>query len=158
MQTSETNTHSVSNRKHERERDMRHWLAVLVLTLAGCASGSAIVTGPKLPPTEPEQVQILLEAPSSEFEIIGLVEARSDVEFTRQAASDRAIEELKKQAAKIGANAVVLTGTGEKSSSVLIGGNTTTTTIGNTSFGNTSFYVIEEETIIVKGTAIFIDK
>ena len=30
MQTSETNTHSVSNRKYERERDMRHWLAVRI--------------------------------------------------------------------------------------------------------------------------------
>ena len=131
------------------------FLTVLTLILVGCASGSAIVTGLRLPPTDPEQVQILLEQPAIEFKIVGLVEARSDVEFTRQGASDRAIKELKKQAAKIGATAVVLTGTGEKSSIVPIGGNTTTTTIGNTSFGNTNFYVIEEETIstIQKGFA-----
>jgi hypothetical protein len=49
-----------------------------------------------------------------QFEHIGIVKAEAEEVITQQEAMDRAVEELKKQAAKIGANGVLLGGMGEK--------------------------------------------
>jgi hypothetical protein len=82
---------------------------------SGCATGSAVVTGEARLPIDPSQVKLYLDPPP-EYETIGLVESSSDVEFSSQAAMDRATNELKEQAAKIGANGVVLLGTASQSS------------------------------------------
>ncbi len=88
-------------------------IALSFLTvLFGCATGSSIVTGKVRPAISPSEVKIYLDPPS-QYETIGLVEASSDVEFSTQAAQDRAINELKAQAAKIGANGVLLLNTGD---------------------------------------------
>jgi hypothetical protein len=79
--------------------------------LVGCATGSSIVTGKVKPAISPGEVKIYLDPPS-QYDTIGIVEASSDVEFSTQAAQDRVINELKAQAAKIGANGVVLINTG----------------------------------------------
>ena len=79
--------------------------------LVGCATGSSIVTGKVKPAISPGEVKIYLYPPS-QYDTIGIVEASSDVEFSTQAAQDRVINELKAQAAKIGANGVVLINTG----------------------------------------------
>ena len=89
--------------------------ALFFLTvLFGCATGSSIVTGKVRPAISPSAVKIYLDPPS-QYETIGIVEASSDVEFSTQAAQDRVINELKSQAAKIGANGVLLMNTGDKS-------------------------------------------
>ncbi len=88
-------------------------------------------------------MKIYLEPPS-DYEIIGLVEASSEVEFSSQAAQNRTVEELKKQAAKIGANGVILLSSGERSSS----------TAGFISGG--FFYADTEETKTAKGKAIYV--
>jgi hypothetical protein len=77
------------------------------VALVGCATGSVIITGNVRPAIDPAEVKIYLEPPA-QYEIIGIVEASSDVEFSSQAAQDRVITELKNQAAKIGANGVLL--------------------------------------------------
>ena len=79
-------------------------LACVTLAIAACASGSAIVTGSTRAPVAPEHVKIYLEPPA-DFEVIGLVSASSDAGWTEQGSVDYAIEELRKQAAKLGANA-----------------------------------------------------
>ena len=86
---------------------------MLFLLLYGCATGTVIVTGKARPAISISEVKIYLEPPS-QYEIIGIVEASSDVEFSSQAAQDRAINELKAQAAKIGANGIILLNAGEK--------------------------------------------
>jgi hypothetical protein len=78
-----------------------------LVVLAGCATGSVIITGNVRPAIDPAGVKIYLEPPSK-YETIGIVEASSDVDFSSQAAQDRVIKELKNQAAKIGANGVLL--------------------------------------------------
>jgi hypothetical protein len=83
--------------------------------LIGCATGSYIITGKARPAISPTEVKVYPNPPS-QYETIGIVEASSDVGFSTQAAQDRAIEELKKQAAKIGANGVILTNTGNRTS------------------------------------------
>ena len=98
----------------------RHLLVPLViatLLLAACASGSAIVTGTKRVPIAAELVKLYLEPPSN-LEVIGLVSASSDAGMSEQASVDYATAELKKQAAKLGANGVLLTSIGDMTSTI----------------------------------------
>ena len=85
---------------------------IAILCLAGCAYGSAIVTGQVRPPVSPEQVTLYLEPPA-EFEVIGLVNASSQAGMGKQGSVDYAVRELKAQAGKIGANGVLLISSGE---------------------------------------------
>ena len=92
---------------------MRTIIVVFIITmLSSCATGSAITTGNVRPAIDVSEVRILLNSPA-QYEIIGIVEASSAVEFSRQAAQDRTINELRRQAARIGANGVILTSTGD---------------------------------------------
>ena len=93
-------------------------LIVTTLALAGCASGSAIVTGTKRPPLEPDKVVLYLEPPA-QFEVIGLVSASSGSGWTQQMSVDYALKELKAQAARLGANGLILSPTVGTESSVL---------------------------------------
>jgi hypothetical protein len=90
----------------------RAFLAPLaaVAVLAACASGSAIVTGTKRTPVTVEHVKLYLEPPVS-FEVIGLVTASSDAGWSEQDSVDSAVKELKKQAAALGANGLLLAST-----------------------------------------------
>jgi hypothetical protein len=117
-------------------------VVLILLTLGGCASGSAIVTGTMRAATTPERVTIYLEPPA-EFEVIGLVNASSDAGWTDQGSVDYAIQELKKQAAKLGANGVLLGSTGER---------TTTTFIASGSV----LYPVPVTAKTVQGRAIFV--
>lgn len=84
---------------------------VLLSLLVGCATGSTIITGTKRPATTPEEVKVYLDPPAN-YETIGIVEASSEVEFSRQSAQDRIINKLKTLAAKSGANAILLVSSG----------------------------------------------
>ena len=86
-------------------------LALLaVAVIAGCAEGSALVVGETRPAIEnPESIRILTEMPEG-AEQIAFVNASSGDGWTQQGDLNLAMAELKKQAAKVGANAVVLTG------------------------------------------------
>jgi len=117
--------------------------AASLLLLIACASGSSIVTGTTRTPLPPEQVKIYLEPPAN-FEVIGLVNASSDAGWTEQGSQDYAINELKTQAAKLGANGVLLIATGER----------TTTAVGG--FGTGYFYAIPVTAKTVQGKAIFV--
>ena len=89
---------------------MRSVLIGIVTTiLIGCASGSALVTGQVRPAIEDiDTVAILTEMPES-AEQIALVKGFSDSGITQQRKLDTAVAALKEQAAKLGANAVVIT-------------------------------------------------
>lgn len=115
----------------------------LLASISGCATGSAVLAGDARPPIDPRQVKIYLEPPS-EYKTIGLVEASSAVEFSTQAAQDRAIEELKKQAAKIGANGVLLLSASTQSS-------------GTTGYSSgRDFSAVDTEKKVVSGKAIVV--
>jgi hypothetical protein len=136
---------------HSLENDMtlyRRALLLLPLTalaIAACASGSAIVTGNRRPPVAPEQVTLYLESPA-EFEVIGLVNASSDAGWTQQGSLDYAIRELKKQAAMLGANGVLIVATGETTSTMILGQGT----------GSAHSVPVSGKT--VQGKAIFVKK
>jgi hypothetical protein len=118
-------------------------LTFAMLVIAACASGSAIVTGNTRAPIALEQVRIYLEPPA-DFEVIGLVSASSDAGWTEQGSVDYAIEELKKQAAKLGANGVLLVSSGDK----------TTTVVGG--YGTGFVYAVPVTAKTVQGRAIFV--
>jgi uncharacterized protein YbjQ (UPF0145 family) len=114
-----------------------------MVILIGCATGSTIITGEARPPIDLNEVKIYLDPPS-QYETIGLIEASSDVEMSRQAAQDRVINELKTRAAKIGANGVLL----------INSGNTTSVTTGV--YSNGFFYSSKSNTITGQGRAIYV--
>ena len=84
-------------------------ITVVAAVLVGCASGSALVTGETRPAIEDyTTVTILTEMPEG-AEQIAIVQATSGSGWTQQQKLDYAVEELQQQAARIGANAVVIT-------------------------------------------------
>ena len=92
---------------------------VILATLNACASGSAIVTGAKREAVEPSAVRIYSKPPAG-YEVIGVVKASSEMGFSEQGSMDYAVEELKKQAAAIGANGLVITGVGGASENAAV--------------------------------------
>ena len=78
-----------------------------LLCVIGCASGNALVTGTQRPAISPESVVLYTEAPEK-YEVIGIVTASSDATGSAQTDLNYAVAELKKQAAKIGANGILL--------------------------------------------------
>jgi hypothetical protein len=117
-------------------------LILVVLALGACASGSAIVTGTVRAPITAAQVAIYLEPPA-DFEVIGLVSASSDAGWTEQGSVDYAIRELKEQAAKLGANGVLLVSSGERTTTALVS-------------SGSGFYTVPVTAKTVQGRAIFV--
>ncbi len=118
-------------------------LVFLFTIIVSCATGSIILTGKARPAINPSEVTLYLDPPE-EFETIGIIEASSDLEFSRQAAQDRVMNELKSRAAKVGANGVLLVTTGSKNS-------------GSTGFySNGIYFSSSSEKITGQGKAIFV--
>jgi hypothetical protein len=116
---------------------------LIAISLVACASGSSIVVGEVRKPIDPSQVKLYLESPEH-YEIIGIVNASSDAGWTEQQSVDYAVQELKNQAAKLGANGVFIESTGEQTSTV-IGGQ-----------GTDYLYAIPVTAKTVSGKAIFV--
>ena len=86
-------------------------LAICAATLSSCANNSVIVTGTQRPPITPAEVKIYSKPPP-QFEEIGILNASSNSMFTTggQKTVDSVIQGLKVEAAKMGANGVILEG------------------------------------------------
>lgn len=119
------------------------WLLFLTSIITACASGSYILTGQQRDPVQPTDVK-LYTSPPSNYEVIAIVNASSDAGWTEQGSQDYAVEELKNQAAKLGANGVLLMTTGETSSAA----------IG--SYGNGMMFAIPITAKTVSGKAIYV--
>ncbi|RXR06485.1 hypothetical protein [Pseudoxanthomonas composti] len=98
--------------------NMRSMLtAALLLSLAACAGTSKVMLGQARAPVDPASVRIYTEVPPGSVQIAQL-EAKSAVGFGTQGQTDAAVNRLKAEAAKLGANGVVLIGVGSGSSPV----------------------------------------
>jgi len=127
---------------------------LFVASLFGCATnGSSIITGTVRPEINPSEVKLYIDPPASQYETIGIVEAAREVGISRQKTQDKMIEDLKKLAAKLGANGVLLTSTGSQPT-----GSTGGFAVGS-SFGNVGFGVASGNTgerIVGQGRAIYV--
>ena len=118
-------------------------LLFTVCMLISCASGTAIVTGTTRTAIDPGKVKLYLQPPA-EYEGIAIIKASSDAGWTAQGSQDYAVQELKNQAAQLGANGVLLGATGVKTSTV-VGG-----------YGTGTMYAIPVEAEVVSGQAIYV--
>jgi len=144
----------------KHQRFLKHFGVALIagFVMAGCASPSAtVMIGQARAEIPVEQVQLYLEPPET-YEKIAFIESssKSSLSFSAQAQMDLVIERLKQEAAKVGANGVLLQETGEARS-----GSISTGTGGGTGGRNVSIGIGIGTTIGVtnksgKGLAIYV--
>lgn len=95
------------------------WLIVglLAVLATGCAT-SHVMIGKARPPISPDAVQIYMQPPQAHYEQIARLDtsSRGSFAFTAQGKTDQVIKRLKVEAAKLGANGVLLQGIGERTS------------------------------------------
>ncbi|MEN5203646.1 hypothetical protein ABE473_04125 [Stenotrophomonas sp. TWI700] len=89
----------------------------LALLSAGCASTSKVMLGQARAPVDPATVQIYSTPPAGSQEIAQL-ESASAVGFGTQGQTDAAVMRLKREAAALGANGVILMGVASSGSPV----------------------------------------
>ncbi|GAB3101998.1 hypothetical protein [Lysobacter terrae] len=101
--------------------------AVLFLVLAGCASTHHVMLGQARPAIDPSQVKVY-QVPPKKYEEIARLDAKSGAGFGTQGQINSAIDRLAREAAKLGANGVILLGVDQTASPVSFG-------VGGGSFG-----------------------
>lgn len=81
----------------------------MILCLSACATSHELI-GKTRAPISPDQVQLFLEQPAHEFQQIAVLNAssRRSFSFTAQGKADVVIRRLKDEAAKLGANGILL--------------------------------------------------
>ena len=84
---------------------------VLAVLLPGCSTSSHVMIGTARPAISPESVRIYLQPPPR-YEQVATLDATSQGSFaiTSQQNMDKAMARLKEEAAKLGANGVLLQG------------------------------------------------
>ena len=128
--------------------------ALMCLLVAGCAASSHVLVGTARPPISPDQVKIFLQPPPR-YEEIATIDAnsRGTPVFTDQRKMDRAIGRLREEAAKLGANGILLEGTSDEHSAEI--GLGTGSASGNSAFGiGTSFGIVIKK---ASGIAIYVE-
>ncbi len=125
------------------------------IALSGCSTSTYVMVGKTHPPTNPEEVKVYYKAPKK-YEEIALVKTDSDMSFrlTNQGKVDATIERAKKEAAKLGANGILIHELGQTGSTTTVNGAsytsgnyTTTTATGTTEEGDIKTF---------QGMAIFV--
>ena len=93
----------------------RLYLAALALSLGACAT-SHVMMGQARPPISPALVQVYFHPPATKYEEIAMLDTSSKggFGFTAQGKTDIVISRLKEEAAKLGANGVLIQGVGDQ--------------------------------------------
>ncbi len=96
------------------------WNWLVILLLAGCAGSSTRLLAPARPAIDPAAVRIY-RTPPQHYQEIAALDATSGAKFVRgsQQGEAEALQRLKEEAAKVGANGVLLTLVGDRSRGVL---------------------------------------
>ena len=143
-------------------------VAMLCVSLVtGCATeGMSIPIGDAqtYAPTVPEYVSILVEAPTKPHKVIALVDgqAATDDYLSTSRTQAAAVDAMRKEAARLGSHAIVLTARGSKPYAQITTasgtGNASAVAVGNTAVGsgyyNSTATTMGYEMITVSGTAI----
>lgn len=110
-------------------------LVLAALLIAGCAS-SHVLVGTARPAISPDQVKIYFRPPAKFEEIATLQSSsRASLAITDQGKTNKVIERLKKEAAKLGANGILLQGIGDQQTGSAGTSFGTATFGGSTGFG-----------------------
>lgn len=134
---------------------MKKTFAPLLLAafIIGCATGTHIVTGPARPAIKDWQTVTVYQAPPAKYQVIGIVNAQAP--GNHQWNMNSAVKALKKQAAKIGANGIILGSVNPGSQSIGTG-------IGSGYGGgmtfNSSTIAISQTSIQLSGEAIYVEQ
>jgi len=110
-------------------RRIKATLVAAILIFTAACTTSHVMIGKARPPISPEQVVIYTRPPEMPYEEIARIETSSQgsFSFTAQGKTDAVIRRLKEEAAKLGANGVLLEGIGDQASgSIGTGGGSTT--------------------------------
>lgn len=88
--------------------------AAFALALTGCSTSSHVLLGTPRPPIPPDQVRVYT-VPPLHYEQIASINANSSgsLALTGQQNMDKAMERMKAEAAKLGANGILLQGVSE---------------------------------------------
>jgi hypothetical protein len=108
---------NIGSRRLEVKLKTLFYISVIIFT--SCASGSAIVSGVKRTSSNPANVLIYFEQPKFEYEIVGLITSKATGAGSYQGNLNLAIEELKKQAASIGASGIIIIDPGSQSNTAV---------------------------------------
>jgi hypothetical protein len=111
--------------------------ALAIAALSGCASSQVAVVGRVRPAISPEQVQIYLQPPDAKYDEIANLSASSrwSYSITAEDKIDKVVERLKKEAAKLGANGVLLHGVGNQAGGSVGAGISTETNSPRSPYG-----------------------
>ena len=107
--------------------------AACALALAGCSTSSHVLLGTPRPPIAPEQVRVYT-MPPGRYEQIASINANSSgsLALTGQQNMDKAMERMKAEAAKLGANGILLQGVSDAQTGSIGTG------VGSSSYGSHS--------------------
>jgi len=126
------------------------------IALAACATSSHVLIGTARPAIAPEEVAVLPQVPQ-QFEEIAEIGARSGASLrSAQHSLDQAIEGLKKEAALVGANAILLEDDDDPGASVFVWGVSKTSTMSDGSLLDLGFDSSTPLAQSVRGLAIYV--
>jgi hypothetical protein len=91
---------------------------LILVALLGCATSRVVIVGRARPAISPDQVQVFLQPPAAPYEQIANLSAssRGTLTLTSAAKINKVVERLKSEAAKLGANGILLHGVGDQGS------------------------------------------
>lgn len=109
---------------------------VATLILTACAASSHVLVGTARAPISPDQVKIYLHPPAK-YEEVAIIDAssRGSPAFTDQQKMDKAIARLKEEAAKLGANGILLEGAGDQQAGAVGTSAGTSSASGHSAYG-----------------------
>jgi len=118
-------------------RTRASFTGVLAVVLAVACATSHVMIGKARPPIPPDEVQIYQRPPTVPYEEIARLDTSSQgtFSFTAQRKTDAVIKRLKSEAAKLGANGVLLEGIGDEASGSIGTGGGSTSYSGGGSVG-----------------------
>jgi len=107
----------------------------LAISLAGCVSSHVLVGTPR-PPIQPSEVHVYLQPPA-QYQQIALLQSSSRAAFaiSAQAKTDKVVERLKREAASLGANGIVLQGLGDQAGGAVELNSAQLSSSGKSAFG-----------------------
>ena len=91
---------------------------LILAALTGCVSTRIVIMGQARPALSPDRVQVFLQPPKTPYAQIATLTASSRGAFTLTSAAkiNKVIERLRNEAAKLGANGILLHGVGDQGS------------------------------------------